>query len=84
MLTYLRIRNFALIQEMEISFGPGLTVFTGETGAGKSMVLQAVSPLRGERASTDLIQSQAEEAQIEAIFSPAKESVGAKIRISRD
>lgn len=69
MLIYLRICNFALIQEIEISFRSGLTVFTGETGAGKSMILQAVSLLRGERASSDLIQSQAEEAQIEAIFS---------------
>lgn len=68
MLAYLRISQFALIDDLEMHFGPGLTVLTGETGAGKSMILQAVSLLRGERASSDWIRQGADEARIEAIF----------------
>lgn len=70
MLTYLRISNFAILDEVELEFGPGLTVLSGETGAGKSLILDAVSLLRGGRAPADLIRSGAEEARIEAIFAP--------------
>ncbi len=70
MLTYLRISNFAILDEVELTFGPGMTVLTGETGAGKSLVLDAVSLLRGGRASADLIRTGADEARLEAVFAP--------------
>lgn len=71
MLSYLHISQFALIEDLEMHLGPGLTVLTGETGAGKSMILQAVSLLRGERASLDWIRQEQEEARVEAVFSPS-------------
>ena len=52
MLTQMSIRNFALIEQMNISFNDGITIFTGETGAGKSILMDAFSILLGERASS--------------------------------
>src|SRR5262245_43542111 len=68
MLTWLRVSGFALIDELELPFGPGLTAITGETGAGKSILVEALSLLRGGRASAELIRSGRDEAQVEAIF----------------
>ena len=74
MLTLLRVSGFALIDEVELPLGPGLTVITGETGAGKSILVEALGLLRGGRASTDLIRAGAEEARVEAIFELAQDS----------
>jgi DNA repair protein RecN (Recombination protein N) len=68
MLTYLSIKDFALIQALELDLGPGLSVMTGETGAGKSIILAAVGLLLGQRASADLIRSGADSAVVEAQF----------------
>src|SRR5436190_16128899 len=68
MLTLLRISGFALIDEVELPVGPGLTVITGETGAGKSILVDALGLLRGGRASTELIRTGRDEAQVEAVF----------------
>jgi DNA repair protein RecN (Recombination protein N) len=68
MLTLLRIAGFALIDEVELPLGPGLTVITGETGAGKSILVEALGLLRGGRGSTDLIRTGADEAQVEAVM----------------
>ena len=68
MLTELNIKNFAIIDELEISFSGGLNVITGETGAGKSIIIGAVSLLLGERASSDLIRSSENSATVEALF----------------
>jgi DNA repair protein RecN (Recombination protein N) len=68
MLTELRIENFAIIQELELTFQPGLTTFTGETGAGKSIILDAIMTLLGGRADTTLIRSGAERANVEGVF----------------
>jgi DNA repair protein RecN (Recombination protein N) len=68
MLTELRIRNFAVIEEAALSFGPGLNVLTGETGAGKTIVMTALGLLLGGRASPDVIRSGAKEAVIEGVF----------------
>lgn len=68
MLTYLRIKDFALIESLELEMGPGLAVMTGETGAGKSIILAAVDLLLGQRASADLIRAGAEAALVEAQF----------------
>ncbi len=68
MLTLLRISGFALIEEVELPLGAGLTVITGETGAGKSIVVEALGLLRGGRASADLVRTGRDEAAVEAVF----------------
>jgi len=70
MLTHLRITDFALLDDVEIDLGPGFNVLTGETGAGKSLLVEAVSLLRGGRASADVVRAGAEEARVEAVFDP--------------
>jgi DNA repair protein RecN (Recombination protein N) len=70
MLTHLRITDYALLDDVEISFGPGLNVLSGETGAGKSLLVEAVSLLRGGRISADVVRAGADEARVEAIFEP--------------
>jgi DNA repair protein RecN (Recombination protein N) len=68
MLTLLRVSGFALIDEAELALGPGFTVITGETGAGKSILVGALGLLRGGRAGADLIRTGADEARVEAVF----------------
>lgn len=68
MLTQLSIRNFAIIDEISITFDEGLTVLTGETGAGKSIIIDAVQMLAGGRASTQYIRHGANKAELEALF----------------
>jgi len=68
MLRYVNIRNLAVIESLEVTFQPGLNVITGETGAGKSIVVGAVGLLLGDRASADLIRTGEEMAIIQAVF----------------
>lgn len=68
MIERLRIQQLALVEELEIEFGPGLNVLTGETGAGKSIVLGALGLLAGARADRDSIREGADEAVVEAVF----------------
>lgn len=68
MITSLRIRNLATIEEIELDFQPGFTILTGETGAGKSIIIDGLKLLLGERASPDLIRTGKKEATIEAVF----------------
>ena len=68
MLTELHIRNFAVIDEIHVELGPGLNVLSGETGAGKSIIVGALSLLVGERASTDVIRAGEERAVVEGVF----------------
>jgi len=68
MLSYLRIENFALIDRLELELSPGLTVLSGETGAGKSIILAAMGLILGQRAAGDLVRQGAEQAVIEALF----------------
>lgn len=72
MLVDFRVKNFALIDELEINFAAGLNVLTGETGAGKSIIIGALDILLGARASTDLIRKGKESAYIEAAFEPER------------
>lgn len=74
MLTELSIRNFAIIDELNVSFCGGLNILTGETGAGKSILLGAVSLLLGDRASSDMIRSQEDTAMVEALFNIGEKS----------
>jgi DNA repair protein RecN (Recombination protein N) len=68
MLKELSIRNFAIIDDLRICFASGLTILSGETGAGKSIILNAINLLRGSRASSDLVRSGAQSAELEALF----------------
>jgi DNA repair protein RecN (Recombination protein N) len=68
MLKELSIRNFAIIDDLQIGFTDGLTILSGETGAGKSIILNAVNLLLGSRASADLVRTGAKTAELEAIF----------------
>src|SRR5712671_2305031 len=68
MLRFLRIRRLAVIDAVEVEFDPGLNVLTGETGAGKSILVEAVGLLLGGRASGDLVRTGEDSASIEAIF----------------
>jgi DNA repair protein RecN (Recombination protein N) len=68
MLTQLHIVDFAIIEEVEVLPGPGLNVLTGETGAGKSIIVGAAALLRGGRASAEVIRSGRPEAVVEALF----------------
>jgi len=87
MLRFLRIRNLAVIEAVEVEFDPGFNVLTGETGAGKSIVVEAVGLLLGARASGDLVRTGEPHAAIEAIFeTPASplEAGGAEIVVRRE
>ena len=68
MLQELRIKNFAIIDELNLSFSKGLNILTGETGAGKSIILNAVHLLLGDKATEELVRSSEEEASVEALF----------------
>ena len=68
MLTELRIQNFAIIDRLELEFEPGLIIFTGETGAGKSIIMDAVDMLLGGRADTTVIRTDADRANVEGVF----------------
>jgi DNA repair protein RecN (Recombination protein N) len=68
MLVEIRVENFAIIDSLHISFKEGLTVITGETGAGKSIIIDAIQLLVGGRASTEFVRHGAEKAEIEALF----------------
>jgi len=68
MLTELRIENFAIIDHLELAFAAGLVTFTGETGAGKSIIIDAVETMLGGRAEATMIRTGAERANVEAVF----------------
>ena len=68
MLTELRIENFAIIDKLELEFSSGLVIFTGETGAGKSIIMDALEMLLGGRTETTVIRADAERATVEGVF----------------
>jgi len=69
MLSLLKIKNIALIDELELEFGHGLNLLTGETGSGKSIIVDSLGALTGERVSSDLIKEGQDAARIEGLFS---------------
>ncbi len=80
MLRFIRIRNLAVIEAVEVEFEQGFNVLTGETGAGKSIVVEAVGLLLGARASADLVRTGESHAAVEAIF----EHGGAELVVRRE
>ena len=68
LLSLLRIKNLALVEDLEWELAPGFTAITGETGAGKSIIIGALKLLLGERADKSLIRTGAEACTVEAIF----------------
>lgn len=78
MLQELSIRNFAIIEDLTIRFDRGLTILSGETGAGKSIIINAVNLLLGSRASAALIRTGADSAELEALFHVPAHSRAAK------
>ncbi len=68
MLNLLKIKNIALINSLELEFGPGLNLLTGETGSGKSIIVDSLGALAGERVTSDLVKDGSDSAQIEGLF----------------
>jgi DNA repair protein RecN (Recombination protein N) len=79
MLLEIRVRNFAVIDAVTVSFQSGLNVLTGETGAGKSMLLDAILLIRGARAQTDVIRTDTETATVEALFEATPRGAAAAV-----
>ncbi len=79
MLIELRLENYAVIDNLVVEFGHGLNLLTGETGAGKSILIDALALLLGEKASSDVIRTGAERAVVSAVF----EAEGSAARSAR-
>src|SRR5215210_9181216 len=83
MLRFLSIRNLAVIDRLELEFEPGLNVLTGETGAGKSILVGAVGLLVGGRATSDLVRTGEDAATVEALFeTPAAQEMSVRREVS--
>ena len=80
MLVSLHVKNLALIQETEVFFGPGLNILTGETGAGKSILLGSVSLALGGRADRDMIRTGADQALVELVFALDRKEQADRVR----
>ena len=68
MLKTLHIKDYALLEQVDVQFGAGLNIITGETGAGKTILIDAMSLLLGERASTEVVRKGADKSVVEGIF----------------
>ena len=79
MLRTLRIRDIALIEQLTVTFDDGFSVLTGETGAGKSIIIEALNFVLGERASRELIRTGAQKAAAEATFSLAADAPARRV-----
>jgi DNA repair protein RecN (Recombination protein N) len=68
MLTHIHIRDFAIVDELELELAPGMTALTGETGAGKSILVDALGLVLGDRAGAEVIRHASDKAEVTAIF----------------
>lgn len=80
MLVHLHVKNLALIEDIEVEFGPGLNILTGETGAGKSVLLGSVQLILGGRTSRDMIRAGASQALVELLFQVENKKAEAALR----
>ena len=78
MLRELSIKNFAIIDDLSVAFEEGFTVLTGETGAGKSIIINAVNLILGSRVSPEMIRTSEETAELEALFEVPAGSLAAR------
>ena len=83
MLALLRVRNLAIIEELEVELGPGLNILTGETGAGKSILVLALRLVLGDRAPSGVVRTGADAAHVEALFDLSQDPV-AMARLAED
>src|SRR6266550_55121 len=84
MITFLKVRDLAIVEELVIEPGSGLNVLTGETGAGKSLLIDSLEFLRGARGSTEMIRTGAEKMSAEAVLeTAANEEMIVKREIAR-
>src|SRR5688572_143674 len=81
MLRFLDVRHLAVIDHLEVEFEPGLNVLTGETGAGKSILIEAIELLVGGRASADLVRTGADHATVQAVF---EDAAGREVIVRRE
>jgi DNA repair protein RecN (Recombination protein N) len=75
MLATLKVQNLVVVENLEVDFSPGLNVITGETGAGKSIILKGIQLICGDRSSADLIRSGADKCSVEALFHLSEDAV---------
>jgi DNA repair protein RecN (Recombination protein N) len=83
MLTELRVRDLGVIEDLSLTFGPGMTVLTGETGAGKTLVVEALQLVMGGRASPTMVRAGATEALVEATFIVGEGALEREVVIAR-
>ena len=79
MLTRLTVSNLAVVEKAQVEFAGGLNVITGETGAGKSVLMGALELVLGGRADSSVVRDGAKEARVEAVFSLEDEKAGPKV-----
>ena len=82
MLKHLKIENYAIIETIELDFNNGMTVLTGETGAGKSIIVDALSLLLGERASREMISTRSDNATVTGTFTIDNEQVKIVLKLT--
>ena len=82
MITYLKVSNLAIVEDLTMEPGPGLNVLTGETGAGKSLLIDSLEFLRGARGSTEMIRGGADKMSAEAVFEHGKDELIVKREIA--
>lgn len=80
MLLSLKIENIAIIESADIEFDSGLNVLTGETGAGKSIIIDSINAVLGERTSRELIRTGAQSASVTALFSGVSADTAARLK----
>ena len=81
MLKELQVKNFALIDDITVCFGKGLNILSGETGAGKTLIIEAINMLLGERADNDLIRDDEEKLVVQGFFDLSKSEKSQKFLI---
>ena len=80
MLCYISVKNFAIIENIEVDFSSGMTALTGETGAGKSLLIDAIGLLLGDRASSNIVRTGSDKALVEGMFKYSNPKISAVLK----